>query len=564
MSEIDKVIQKYQKSYEDEIDSIFNQFQIDLEKRLQSSPEDSPQLKTPSPGSLGGEKGSFSKFDSDEELHPASDDSDSEDMRPTPRGNIPKWSDTWKYQGLKGLGQRIWRGVRPEEDIAWRYANESERRRSTLQEYLSYKIYLESQVDNYFVLEESIEIRDLVDRLKKDVVAALSKYTTAIHNDLKIPMKVPTPSIPIASSDPDKNPFSSKGKLPIGDDSEQGEPDVPMEPDEPPTSPRGEFLFPDMEGEERTKKTSDEEDEDEPTKFNDPRQRMLDFDSKPSFDEYAQKRDLLKQKLGSSISEKVVKRAINKNWFEWPKSKDDWDRNGKPTSQIAQKLNSDIASLKDLWATIISGAFGPEGRDTLPDDGKNLPSKNSKFWKIIKNKLGLKKIKHKLGDMNKANIFKYFEENGYANNLDVLDAELKQYASDIQDEMNIPETPSKPLIAQDADVNVEEDDFEISNPISVKGLSNDLPALRKKKKRRDELEDLLAQMEERPSSASDDEPQDIANIEPESEEEEGSEDWEKYLQDNPDPDSEFQSLDDLEDDTLGDEEEDDEYIRRRA
>lgn len=70
---------------------------------------------------------------------------------------VPRWRDTWTYQGLKGLASRVWRGTNP-QDIAWKYANEQEGLlpHLTLQEYLDLRESANEFVDYYFVIEEAV------------------------------------------------------------------------------------------------------------------------------------------------------------------------------------------------------------------------------------------------------------------------------------------------------------------------------------------------------------------------------------------------------------------------
>jgi hypothetical protein len=75
---------------------------------------------------------------------------------PSKKWKLPTWRDTWRYQGLKGLASRVWRGTNPEQDAAWRYNNESILPHLTLEEYLIIKEATDEFVNYFFVIEEAL------------------------------------------------------------------------------------------------------------------------------------------------------------------------------------------------------------------------------------------------------------------------------------------------------------------------------------------------------------------------------------------------------------------------
>lgn len=74
-----------------------------------------------------------------------------------PNWKTPKWIDTWRYQGLTGLGSRLFRGTDPKKDnMAWRLANAQKEGK-----YNNLKIYSIFQEECNSLVESEINEDDL-------------------------------------------------------------------------------------------------------------------------------------------------------------------------------------------------------------------------------------------------------------------------------------------------------------------------------------------------------------------------------------------------------------------
>jgi hypothetical protein len=167
--ELEKELADLQQKYEQELDAIFTNLykrvdQIELAPdQIELAPEQ-PQIEPPSQSQK-------------------SELPQSQSLSSSPYTKPPRWRDTWRYQGLKGLLKRAWKGTNPEDDIAWKYSSESIQSRLTLQEYLALNETIDSCLDYYFVIEETShpEIQKAFEDAKQQIKTLLQRYLLHAH-----------------------------------------------------------------------------------------------------------------------------------------------------------------------------------------------------------------------------------------------------------------------------------------------------------------------------------------------------------------------------------------------